>query len=407
MVKVIIMIPSALTERWQGMFCIDALASKFDLEYWDCSKICEPAFEATTTLKRDYICTITNMEDMEDNLRRLTKDAVVISHIHLDGFNYEIHKLISKYIKTRVFVDFWANSIEAFVQNTTKKNTKIDKLIGYVKHLLWHSGAVYYLVRFLRAIRNRRLSDVRSAIDDRKNAKRFLRAKKLYNNIDITVLPHQQFSINHPDYEKYIDIISQEEKPIIEGDYIVFLDQYFPMHPTLKSENPDIDFDSLKEPYYNSLNLFFDKLEKEYGCPVVIAGHPIAKYDKNPFGNRSIVYFKTAELVHESKYVVLHNSYSISFVLLFNKPFCMITNNAHQFSSVSRKKNDLFGKTFKRDLVNVDLLQDVHHLFTLADYDVREKYIESFFDTNVKEKNAEILARHIEAIHYGIVESQL
>ena len=85
----------------------------------------------------------------------------------------------------------------------------------------------------------------------------------------------------------------------------------------------------------------------------------------------------------------------------------MITNNAHQFSSVSRKKNDLFGKSFKRNLVNVDLLKDVHPLFALADHDVREKYIESFFDTTVKEKNAELLTRHIEAIYCGIVESQL
>lgn len=402
------MIPSVLTERWQGMFCMDALANRFDFEYWDCSMICNPAFESVISLERDYVRTITNKVDMENNLQRLPQDTVVISHIHLDGFNYEIHKLISRYIKTRVYIGFWANSIEAFVRGTTvdKNKSRNRKVIEKAKQLLWQMGIVYYFIRFVRAIRNRRLSDLKSALDDRKRVKRQNRSKNLYNNINITVLPHQQFSINHPDYEKYLDIITQEKNRIIEGDYIVFLDQYFPAHPTLKSENPDIDFDSLKEPYYKSLNSFFDKIEKEYGCPVVIAGHPIAKYDKNPFRNRTIVYFKTAELVHESKYVVLHNSYSISFVLLFNKPFCMITNNAHQFSSVSRKKNDLFGKSFKRDLVNVDLLENVHNLFALADHDVREKYIESFFDTTVKEKNADLLARHIEAIHSGIVESQ-
>ena len=137
------------------MFCMDALVSRFDFEYWDCSLICNPAFEATTSLERDYIRTISNMLDLEKNLQRLPYDAVAISHIHLDGFNYEIHKLISRYIKTRVYVGFWANSIEAFVQDTTvyKKKSYSKKIIKKAKQLLWNLSIVYYPVRFVRAIR--------------------------------------------------------------------------------------------------------------------------------------------------------------------------------------------------------------------------------------------------------------
>lgn len=397
------MVPSALTERWQSMFCSDELSKFFDLEYWDCSKICRPFFEASSVLKRCYSRIINDFPDMESNLSRLPKDVVIISHIHLEGFNYKLHKLISSYNRNRVYIDFWANRISLFVESSKDyaENVKKDlKKKSVWEKLLRTFPSIDCLVKFMEYKGG---PEFRKYRDEKRKLRRYYKAVPLYNRFLISVKPHMRYSINHPDYEKYLSVVNGGNKSLVDGRYTVFLDQCFPCHPTLKSENPDIDFEALAQPYYSSLNSFFDKIEKEYNCRVVIAGHPVANYGQNPFCGRPIFYFKTAELVASSIAVLMHCSFSISYPILFDKPVCLIANKALLQATEIRSNINKFSIAFKKDIIDTDCIADVSESLTPIDEMIRKQYIDMFFDTSIKERNDQLLVRHIESIHETIV----
>lgn len=112
----------------------------------------------------------------------------------------------------------------------------------------------------------------------------------------------------------------------IQTPYIVFIDQYLPLHPDIKvagmhSINPDL--------YYKSINHFFSMIEEQEHCRVVIAAHPIAQSyrEHNPFEGREIFFYKTNSLVKKAKGVICHQSTAISFVSIFKKPVIVLTSD--------------------------------------------------------------------------------
>ena len=82
------------------------------------------------------------------------------------------------------------------------------------------------------------------------------------------------------------------------------------------------------EEYYAQLNAFFLRLEKSYGVPVMISGHPnsfnIPDYPHR-FAGRKVIFKNTAELVLNSIGIVTHASTAISFAVLSNAPIMLIT----------------------------------------------------------------------------------
>ncbi len=125
------------------------------------------------------------------------------------------------------------------------------------------------------------------------------------------------------DYDIYLEAIQEPVKadPLMG----VFLDNYLPFHPD--------SLDELDEPlitpeeYYPLLCRFFDQIEKEHGVHIVIAAHPRSEYDLHPdcFEGRRIIRGKTAELVRQSGFVMLHSSASIAFAVLFRKPVLFLS----------------------------------------------------------------------------------
>ena len=409
------MVPSPLTPRWLNNFSIDALAASFDVEYWDCGAICDIKFEAAEVVDRPYVRTIGSLKDLEENLKRLPKDAVMISQIHLEANNYKVHKLIARYNPYRVWIFFWANAITENTvlvpQNIQAENnespltpTKVG-VLKRIKRLLYKSRPIYYIGKYIRYKGDYRFKQMVS-ID--KQMDRIKKNRDLYKHeYIIDVRPNQEYSINHPDFEKYLQLIQSDNTPLISGKYIVFLDSFFPFHPHLRTENPSVDFDALVEHYFNSLNQFFDKIEKAYDCEVVIAGHPTAQFSsRNPYGKRKVVYFKTAELVKEAFAVCLHSSFSVSFAFLFDKPFCLLTNAAIRQSSNQCSNLQMYSKVFEHPLVDTDIIEDVRDIFAPTKPEIRDGYNNMFFDIDNRKLNAELLVENIERIHNDIINNQ-
>lgn len=134
--------------------------------------------------------------------------------------------------------------------------------------------------------------------------------------------------IHSYDYDRYIEL---ERRNLTESiEHIVFIDQGF----------ADLHLDMLDSKEYNAfkkkdsrellrkqLNRCFSLLEDYYELPVVIAAHPHVIY-QGTFEGRKLVFGKTEELVKNARFVVMHMSTAVSFVVLYNKPALVVYNDS-------------------------------------------------------------------------------
>lgn len=124
------------------------------------------------------------------------------------------------------------------------------------------------------------------------------------------------------DYDIYK---KQQALPIPSGKRIgVFLDEYLPFHPDFARIGWEPPVTARK--YYESLCNFFSYIESSLNLDIVIAAHPRSHYNEkdNFFKGRKVIRGRTAELVRQSEFVILHHSIAINFAVLFRKPLIFI-----------------------------------------------------------------------------------
>jgi hypothetical protein len=119
------------------------------------------------------------------------------------------------------------------------------------------------------------------------------------------------------DYETWLKAADAAKE---ESDTAVFLDQYIPYHPEFSLLS--VAAVDAKE-YHAAMNRLFDQIEERFSLRVVIASHPQAKYDVNPFGGRTITYGRSVELVRSARLVIAHYSTAVSFAILSGKPLLL------------------------------------------------------------------------------------
>jgi len=199
------------------------------------------------------------------------------------------------------------------------------------------------------------------------------------------------------DYEIYLNIMKQSIK--LDKKQVVFLDQYFPFHPDDPIGNHIIS----AEDYYPRLCRFFDYLEKKYGIHIVIAAHPRSQYETKTclYGSRTITRGRTAELVSASWFVILHDSTSVSYPVLFKKPMLFITTDLLQKArmGVTEQVAGLFNKR----VLNIDQSYefDENSELTVSDK-LYEEYINKYIkksgedDTPAWQKFADYLKKQNE-----------
>ena len=79
-----------------------------------------------------------------------------------------------------------------------------------------------------------------------------------------------------------------------------------------------------KAKYWKCLESIFDKIEKNYNNKILIAGH-FRRINKSiPQINRKFHFHNTVELIYKSKLVIAHNSTSIFYAIIFNKPIIFL-----------------------------------------------------------------------------------
>jgi len=131
--------------------------------------------------------------------------------------------------------------------------------------------------------------------------------------------------IHASDYDRYIET---ERKAIGEGKkHIVYCDAGL-VGKTYDAVCEGVEFETArhKEEYFVQLQDLFEKLEKHYGLPVVIAAHPKTKYEPGDYCGRKVIYNRTCELTRDAAVFIVNSSTAINFAAIYNVPMLQIAN---------------------------------------------------------------------------------
>lgn len=182
------------------------------------------------------------------------------------------------------------------------------------------------------------------------------------------------------DYDRYLE--AKQRGISVSEELILYIDSGYGL----------VDIDSFREGYRDpwrekpeihckKRNEIFEKLEKHYELPVVIAGHPHTDYSNADFGGREIVFDQTCELTAKAKFVILQWSTAVSYTMLFEKPVMIMVDD--EFIRCDLYHGWVYAnyKLFDLKVCNMDRKEcrDVpwEYVSTIND-DKRKKYIQEF-----------------------------
>lgn len=116
---------------------------------------------------------------------------------------------------------------------------------------------------------------------------------------------------------KYDEFLrAKESERLIKNNYILFVDSGPTVHPMYLDRVNSLSHKS----YLQKMCSYFEKIESDTSCKVVISGHPKGHYTEDEWGGRKIFYGKTADLIHYSEGVISHYSTSLINAILEHKP---------------------------------------------------------------------------------------
>lgn len=345
--NIVVICHEPLTNRIKTNFYIDDfIQAGFTVEYWDVSQYMFPGIKLAGQIEECYLCKFSDLSEIQSRLRLIDVERTIfIVEVFTNWASRRFYKLLSDNNCFTVRIDMYGNTIMNISKWQKLKNIQIERIFKIITNRLHGSLLKYYKALF--------------------------KVKDFDIIFSSSVLYPDRIPINHPDYERYM------LNPVVkEEGYIVFLDVYYPLHPDIiymmKKKNVSI------ANYQRSLNAFFDKLEDKYNMPIIIAAHPKSEYMGTEFGNRKIIKGETDSLVEKSNIVLLHTSNSISYCILYNKPFALITNEEYNKNLYLRSVQKKLSVTLNIPVCNIDKNDILNfHPYRLSEEE-RNKYIYSY-----------------------------
>ncbi len=285
----------------------------FDIEVWDLSLIAHPELPRGLSPVggevTEKVTVFKDASDMRANLSTLTGRDLVINFLTFDHWNLEAYRSLS--CSCASYVVQHANAVPDMsykpcdrvgIQGFFRKLTKLFERRTWKLLLL-------RLPRQLLGVRPPRLLLA--------GGEKSIESQYFPVDRNTEILRLHTF-----DYDIYL---KERGLAVQAQDIAVFLDEFLPYHS-------DYAFVGEKNPvepqhYYDLLNTFFTKVERETGLKVVIAAHPRSVYETmgDHFNGRSCVKGQTAALVRRSRMVLSHASTALCFAILFEKPVVFIS----------------------------------------------------------------------------------
>lgn len=307
---IFLIVETPLRERDFGRFGISNLASQFDVRVIDCTQWLRPDYWARYSEVRYEFqghTSVANWTEFIGQFNVAPNHSIVIDYL-LDRreWNNDIRQWLrsNKYPMVVVFTGLLPNFKYrgwALIRNKIGKVRDVGIRLTHRLQRIFPSYNPPVL-----------LADI--AILSGKAS-----LKKLRANASEKIWTHSF------DYDLFLKLRNSSSE---QSGYVVFLDQNLVYHPDLMITG-SIRCTTAQE-YFPALNNFFDDFEAITGLQVIIAAQPKSDYTLYPslFGEREVVYGKTAELVRDSELVFAHYSTAISFAVLWAKPVVILTSDS-------------------------------------------------------------------------------
>ena len=208
---------------------------------------------------------------------------------------------------------------------------------------------------------------------------------------------YKKFNIINAHSWDYNNILNKKKNHIKKNNYFLYLDQYAHGHP-------DYSYFKLNKidpkTFYDSLNSFFNQLEKRFQKKIIIAAHPKANKNsymykkKSYFKGRDIYFDSTMNLAQNCFATLSHDTTAISYSVIYKKPIIFIVNN-EMLRIKTNRENEIrvFAKELGSYLTNIDTknyLKNVARHISSINKKKYKKYFIDYIKNNKNNKNKRI-----------------
>lgn len=359
------------------------LEKKYEVEVWS---LMEWLFGKTTkdiprniSLDNDeYVHYIRSEEDFLENLQRVKNEEVFFLCYPYHAFgekSFLIRRLLNNYDMPFANITESIPICELFFYHIPMN--KVSALLRILRNVIVRNGYYAYLFLVSGFRQNKYKQEI---VDSFYRIFGYLFYPSVYNFVTTEVAyytfpnPFEKWSDKNVliSAESYTEYVRNLDNDSDLDNYIVFIDQGLIKRNEVFSITYGDVLIKNEQKYCTDLCMLFDILEFEYNCEVVIAAHPKSNYDGSEFGNRKIIYRKTAELIKNAKLVINQFSTALGLVIMYKKPFIDIcTKEMYGYGNGEYKKTyrcleKLFNckvidisdygmvKDFKKYIVNYD-----------------------------------------------------
>lgn len=280
---------------------------------------------------------------MPDANRIVTAERLTDEHFesHVCNTKKELEYFIKQDAKKACFIPMFDNYYD--VRFVFKLFTKYNVFYGHVTTARTELELSSFGIKYKKSWKNSRLNPMHlyKAFYNRIGRKLFCTNKAKF--VVLGGKANSQQYINATEHDKntkilclhtwdYERFLTKEKYENNSKPYCVFLDQYFPFHPDLKTE---IGFDFTeedKQKFVSDMNKVFNHIRNNYNLEIIIAAHPRANYNdkKDLYPDVTIEYGKTAELIKGASLVVANFSNSIMFAVMTNVPIIIVNSSVIQ-----------------------------------------------------------------------------
>jgi hypothetical protein len=368
--KVIYIVESRFTERDFSRFGVQHFLNKgVDVFVWDIMAIMNS--KAAQAIDKSVACGYRNIEYFE-NQKALTK-----SIMQLEGSVF-ILSFIPYHLNS--FSLYRAMSIKGISYSLIRAYTNIfADTAGIVSGSRSFIGILSKIISIM-PLMNKLLTNIPLSVLGVSPAK-FVFTGGLKSNVsDLLITEKTEIVPIHTlDYDEFL---KEKPKPILNHDYIVFVDQDLPQHyDSLFNSQPAV---VSKQKYYKELDDYFQYLEHKYSVPIVVALHPRADLTKakENFLGRKVVVRKTGALIKTALFAIVHYSNAINYCVLHKKPFVLTTTDELEVSDDAVFVRVL-EKFFSKVAINLSKKQYVTMPFSLdVDANNYSQYKRDFIKAN-------------------------
>jgi len=364
MKKIIVVHLIPLLKRLKDGYLVNAyLEAGFELEYWDLGPFYKPSVKFSDELNEPYVIKFNNLDEVEQRLREIDKkQAVFFVQFHEIWYYRHLYRMLARHNCYMARININPPEFQPSLREVNFR--------GFFYHVLRWGVAQTYL--YYKKLHNYKTYSHYFGVSDTS----INSINQRYYGVKINE-PDYEVSINRPDYENYLSLKDDPHR-ILEGKYILFVDPFFPCHPEdvgLSKENP------VAKAYRIRMRSFFDWVEKRFQMPIVIAAHPSAIYEDNELGNRNLIKYKTAELVKDAEMVLLHQSNSNVFAILFDKPVVFLTTKElNRYPHLANKISGMAG-FFNKKVYDLDQCSYENIEFSKVEPSLRKKYMYTYVTT--------------------------